>query len=133
MLPMVRHLLKTLKRMSVVFIVSDFMTDDDVLASRDLAQLAARHDVIAVVPEDRAETALPPGRGYLRIRDLESRRETTVGLGPRARRNYAAAADERRAALTRAFYRVPMDHVFVPTDASPVVPVMSLFSQRMNA
>src|SRR5450759_4192727 len=109
MLPMIRHLAKTLKRMSVIFIVSDFMTDDEVLGSRELAQLASRHDVIAVVPEDRAERALPPGQGYLRVRDLESRREATVGLSPRARRTYADAARERRQALTRAFYRVPMD------------------------
>ena len=66
---------KTLKRMSVVFLVSDFMTDDDVLGSKDLAMLAARHDVIAVVPEDPAETALPAGRGYLRLKDLESGRQ----------------------------------------------------------
>src|SRR5260221_6100185 len=33
MLPVIRHLVKTLKRMSVVFLVSDFMTDDDVLES----------------------------------------------------------------------------------------------------
>src|SRR5437870_1173467 len=50
LLPPVRHLLKTLKRMSVVFIVSDFMTDEDLFGSQDLAMLAARHDVIAIVP-----------------------------------------------------------------------------------
>src|ERR1019366_4807486 len=119
--------------MSFVFIVSDFMAADDVLGSRELAQLASRHDVIAVVPEDRSEVELPPGRGYLRVRDLETRREASIGLSARARRRYADAVLERKQALTRAFYRVPMDHVFVPTDQSPVVPVMSLFAQRMNA
>ena len=119
MMPVVAHLVKTLKRMSVVFIVSDFMTDDDVLESRELAILAARHDVIAVVPEDPAELALPAGGGYLQVRDIESGREVAVGLSDRARRRYAEAARERRDALTRAFYRVPMDHVFVPTDRVP--------------
>ena len=42
MLPLVRHLTLTLKRMSVVFIVSDFVTDDDVLESPELAHLAAQ-------------------------------------------------------------------------------------------
>ena len=37
----------------------------------------------------------------------------------------------RREALARAFYRVPMDHVFVPTDGSPVEPLLSLFAGRM--
>ena len=64
----------SLKRMSVIFIVSDFVTDDDVLASPELAQLAPKHDVIAVVPEDRAETELPAGAGYVQMRDIESGR-----------------------------------------------------------
>jgi len=130
MLPVVRHLATSLKRMSVIFIVSDFVTDDDVLASPELAQLAAKHDVIAVVPEDRAETELPPGSGYVQLRDIESGRRMSVGLGRQARAGYAAAIEERRAELARAFYRVPMDHVFVPTSGSPVLPVLSLFARR---
>jgi uncharacterized protein (DUF58 family) len=130
MLPAIKELATTLKRMSVVFIVSDFVTEDDVLGSSELAQLAAHHDVIAVVPEDRAETALPPGSGYVHMRDLESGRRLTVGLGARARDEFAAATRARREALTRAFYRVPMDHLFVPTHASPVVPVLSFFARR---
>ncbi|MGE5244662.1 MAG: DUF58 domain-containing protein [Betaproteobacteria bacterium] len=131
MLPAIQHLNKTLKRMSVVFLVSDFMTDDDVLGSKELAILADRHDVIAVVPEDRAEANLPPGRGYLRLRDLESGRRVSLGLTDRARRRYADDVRRRREALTRAFYRVPMDFVFVPTDQSPVEPVLSLFANRV--
>jgi uncharacterized protein (DUF58 family) len=130
MLPAIRELARTLKRMSVVFIVSDFVTDDDALESSELGQLAAHHDLIAVVPEDRAEAALPPGSGYVQMRDLESGRRVTVGLGARARADYAAAARSRREALARSFYRVPMDHVFVPTDVSPVLPVLSLFARR---
>ena len=130
MLPAVRQLTTTLKRMSVVFIVSDFVTDDNVLESPELSQLAAHHDVIAVVPEDRAETSLPPGSGYLHLRDMESGRRLTVGLGSGARERFAAAARARREALARAFYRVPMDHAFVPTEGSPVLPVLSLFARR---
>ena len=130
MIPVVRHLMTTLKRMSVIFIVSDFVTADDALNSPELAQLAAKHDVIAVVPEDRAETELPPGGGYIHMRDLESGRRLSVGLGRQARGAFAAAMAERRDALARAFYRVPMDHVFVPTEGSPVLPVLSLFARR---
>jgi uncharacterized protein (DUF58 family) len=130
MIPVVRHLMTTLKRMSVVFIVSDFVTDDDVLNSPELGQLAAKHDVIAVVPEDRAETQLPPGGGYIHLRDLESGRRVSVGLGRQSRGAFAVAMAERREALARAFYRVPMDHVFVPTEGSPVLPVLSLFARR---
>jgi uncharacterized protein (DUF58 family) len=130
MLPMVRHLALTLKRMSVVFIVSDFVTADNALESPELAQLAAKHDIVAIVPEDRAETELPAGSGYVQMRDVESGRRVSVGLGRQARAQYAAAVADRRQRLARAFYRVPMDHVFVPTTGSPVLPVLSLFARR---
>ena len=53
--------------------------------------LAHKHDVVAVVPEDRAETELPAGSGYLHMRDVESGRRVSVGLGRQARAGYAAA------------------------------------------
>src|SRR2546423_7580592 len=129
--PAIQHLVRTLKKTSVVFLVSDFMSDEDLFASRDLAVLAARHDVIAVIPEDPAETALPAGRGYLHVRDLESGRDVAVALNARTRRAYAAAAARRRDSLARAFYRASIDHVFVPTTASPVEPLLELFARRL--
>jgi uncharacterized protein (DUF58 family) len=130
LVPLVRHLTLTLKRMSLIFIVSDFVTHDDVLNSPELAYLAHKHDVVAVVPEDRAETELPAGGGYLHMRDLESGRRVAVGLGHQARGRYAEAIRERRENLARAFYRVSMDHVFVPTGGNPLLPVLSLFARR---
>jgi uncharacterized protein (DUF58 family) len=130
--PAIRHLARTLKKTSVVFLVSDFLTDEDLFASKDLAVLAARHDVIAVIPEDAAETSLPAGRGYLHLRDLESGTRVAVGLGPRSRRAYADAARRRRETLAHALYNASIDHVFVPTDRSPVEPLLDLFAARMR-
>jgi uncharacterized protein (DUF58 family) len=130
MMPAVDHLLTSLKRVSMVFFVSDFITDDEALASRDLSELATRHDVIAIVPQDPTELTLPAGGGYVRLRDLETGRRVSVGLGSGARAAFETATAERRNELVKAFYRVPMDHVFVPTDKSPVLPVLSLFARR---
>ncbi len=94
--------------------------------------LAAKHDVIAVVPEEAAELSLPAGRGYMHVRDLESGRHVAVSLSPRTRRAYADQMRARREELSRAFHRVPMDRVFVPTDGSPVEPLLELFAQRMS-
>jgi uncharacterized protein (DUF58 family) len=132
LLPMVRHLARTLKRVSIVLLVSDFLTDEDLFGAPDLAMLAARHDVIAVVPEDPFERALPDGAGYLTVRDLESGRHAVVDLSARARRQYAAVARRRRDALARGFYGVPMEHVFVPTDGRAVEPILSLFASRVR-
>jgi uncharacterized protein (DUF58 family) len=131
LLPAIRHLLNTLKRMSVVFIVSDFITDEDLFRSSELSMLAAKHDTIAVVPIDPSEDALPEGRGYMQMRDVETGREVAVALSRRTRRAYADEMRTRRETLAHAFYRVPMDHVFVPTDRSPVEPLLSLFAARM--
>ena len=132
LVPMVRHLARTLKRMSIVFIVSDFLTDEDLFGGPDLAMLAARHDVIAVVPEDPFERDLPDGPGYVSVRDLESGRRAVVDLGARSRGRYAEEARQRREALSRAFYRVAMEHVFVPTDGPPVDPLLTLFAARIR-
>ena len=130
--PAIRYLARTLKKTSVVFLVSDFMTHEDLFASKDLAVLAGRHDVIAVVPEDPSEAALPEGGGYLHLRDLESGRDVAVALGGRSRRAYAEDARRRRESLARAFYRASIDHVFVPTNESPVEPMLELFANRMR-
>ncbi len=132
-LPAVRALVSRLKRLTVVFLVSDFITDEDVFDSGDLSVLAAHHDVIAVIPEDPAESSLPAGAGYFRMRDLESGRTETVGLGRRARAAFSGRALQRREALTQAFYRVPMDHCFVRTDRNPVEQMLSLFATRVRA
>jgi uncharacterized protein (DUF58 family) len=132
LLPAVRHLLTALKRTSIVFLVSDFITGEDVFAASDLAMLAARHDVIAIVPEDAAERELPPGSGFVTVRDLESGRRAAVALTPRTRAAFAAAADARRAGLARALHRVPIEAAFVRTDDNPVEPILSLFARRIR-
>ncbi len=131
--PAVRALATRLRRVTVVFLVSDFMTDEDVFDGGDLSVLSARHDVIAVVPEDPAESSLPTGLGYLRLRDLESGRAKTIGLSQDVRAAYGERARQHRDSLTRGFYRVPMDYVFVRTDENHVEQLMSLLASRLRA
>jgi uncharacterized protein (DUF58 family) len=133
LVPMVQHLLASLRRKSIIVLVSDFLTDEDLVDSRALAMLAARHEVIAVIPEDPAERELPAGPGVLQVRDLESGRHAAIGLGARTRRRYAADAAARREALVHAFYQVPMEHVFVPTDHRAVEPLIAFFARRIRS
>ncbi len=132
LVPAIRHLATALKRMSIVFLVSDFMTGEDVFGSPDLKMLTARHDVIAVIPQDPAEATLPPGRGFIQLRDLESGREVSVGLNPGSRRRYADRARRRSEELARAFYRAGIDHIFIRTDESPVEPLLTMFARRIS-
>jgi uncharacterized protein (DUF58 family) len=129
-LPAARFLAGRLKKVSTVFLVSDFVTDEDLSHARDLKVLAARHDVVGVVIEDPAEFELPRGRGAVRLRDLETGAAVRVGLGKSVRTRYRALVQERRERLRDAFYRVPMDHVFVRSDRSAVEPLLRLFAER---
>src|SRR4029450_12880480 len=61
--PVARILAGRLKQTSLVCLVSDFLTPEDLSAAPDVKMLAARHDVVSVVVEDPAETSLPAGSG----------------------------------------------------------------------
>jgi uncharacterized protein (DUF58 family) len=129
-LPTVRFLAGHLKQVSTVFLVSDFITDESLGASRDLKVLAARHDAIAVVVEDPAELELPSGRNTLNVRDPETGRDFRLGLGSGVRQRYRELVERRRVELIEGFYRVRMDHAVVRSDRSAIEPLMRLFAER---
>ena len=129
-LPAVRFLAGRLKQVSTVFLVSDFMTDENLGMARDLKVLAARHDVIGVLVEDPGESDLPAGRSTVRLRDLETGRDVRVGLGEGVRQRYRDLVERRRSELIESFYRVHMDHVIVRPDRSAIEPLMRLFAER---
>ena len=119
--------------MSIVCLVSDFITNEDVFGSRELRMLASRNDVIAIVPEDPAETALPSGGGAIRLRDPESGHAVSVALNTRTRLAYREAVAARRKAIVDACYRIPLDHLFVPADQPVMEPLLNLFARRRLA
>ncbi len=132
-LPAVRFLIERLKKEGLVFLISDFLTEEDLFGGGELKVLAARHDVVGIVVLDPAEVALPPGRGAITLRDLESGALARVGLSDSLRQQYALEVQRRREELQRAFYRVPMDHAFVRSDAHVIEPLLALFARRKSA
>ena len=133
MLPAIERLVTTLRSMTIVCLVSDFITDEDVFGSRALRMLASHHDVVAIVPEDPGETALPVGRGTIQLRDPESGRGLAVRLNAGTRHAYRDAVAQRRQAIVDACYRVPIDCVFVPSDEPVMEPLLNLFARRRLA
>lgn len=131
--PALRHLVTRLRTMSMVCLVSDFISDDDVFASSELRMLASRHDVIAIVPEDPAELTLPPGRGAIRVRDPETGRALPVALNSATHEAYSEAVRRRRRDIVDACYRLPIDYVFVKTDQVVMEPLLNLFARRRLA
>ena len=130
LLSAIRHLDNHFRQEGVVFLISDFLTFEDIAGSRELKILAARHDIVAVVVEDVAEYELPEGNAMVMFRDMESGRTRRVGLGPAERKRYAALMQQRREQLVNSFYQVPMDYVFVRTDQRAVESLLNLFAVR---
>lgn len=131
--PALQHLVRRLRRGAIVFLVSDFLLDEDLFAAPELKVLAAWHDVVGVVVEDPAEGELPAGGGTIELRDMESGRHRRVALSSAVRIHYAAAARRRREELARSFYGVPMDHAFVRSRAHVLEPILQLAAARGRA
>ena len=133
MLPAVRHLRSTLRTTSIVALVSDFVTTDDVLGSADMRMLAARHDVIAVIVENAVDTSLPPGQGFVRVRDVESGVEAVVALNDQTRGALAESVDRRRKTIAGACHSLGVPFAFVRSEAPVMQPVIELFARRRTA
>lgn len=130
LLPVVNHLLRSLKRMTLILIVSDFLTDEDLNSANAFSMLAVRHDVVPVILSNRAEKQLPEGSGFVRVRDLESGGELTIRLNDAVRARYAQAIHQRRESVTRCCYLFGMDPVFIDSDEDVVEPLLAVFERR---
>ena len=128
-----RFLRSQLCRTSVLFLLSDFITDpaaahlDDL---SDLKVLARKHDVIPIVFEDRLETNLPAGRGLLRFRSAERRQEMVLSLSPSRRKAFEVLVGQRKSNLRDFFYGLGMECLFLDVADPFFDPLMMLFERR---
>ena len=127
MAPALDHLSRVLRRRSVVFVISDFLTEG---YAASLQTLARRHDVIALTLVDPLDLELPDV-GLLDVLDAESGRRLVVDTGSRAvREAYREAAAERAAERNLALSRAGVERVPIHLDADVVAPVASFFRRR---
>lgn len=105
---------QVIARRSLVFVVSDFISRPG--WAKPLAQLARRHEVIAVRLYDNLEMDLPD-LGLVVIQDSETGEQMHVDTGDRAfRRRFATAAAKREAELRTAFRNAGIDALELATD-----------------
>jgi uncharacterized protein (DUF58 family) len=114
----IRVLLRTafalVKRRSLVFVVSDFVTRTG--WEEALAHLAQRHEVIAVRLYDPLEMELPD-LGLVTIQDAETGEQVLVDTHDRRfRRRFAFIAEQREKALRAAFRQAGVDALELSTD-----------------
>jgi uncharacterized protein (DUF58 family) len=101
------------RQRSAIVVVSDFRGPLD--WRRELLDLSARHDVVAVEVRDPREQELP-NAGALWLVDPETGRQLRVDTrSPRLRERFAAAAAEERAAVSRVLSSSGTRHVVLST------------------
>jgi len=107
---------ETLKRRSAVFLVSDFISEPG--WEKPLAQLAQRHDVVAVQIVDPLEQTLPD-LGLITMEDPETGEQLFVDTSDSGfRSRFEILAVERDESLRRTFSRLGVDVLRLATDQS---------------
>ena len=121
---------QTLKRKSIVVVLSDFRCGG---YQADLALLARRHDVIAVRITDPLDTAFPP-TGLLELEDPETGEGFTAwGKSAVLRKEWAEFWDDHRRAWLEGCRGAGVDTLEVGTDEEPAESLQAFFRRRRGA
>ncbi len=123
-----RDLYRMLRRRALVFVVSDFLSQEG--WEVPLRQLGHRHDVVAVRVTDPAESELPDV-GVLTVQDPETGQQVRVDTSdPAVRRAYREQAARHEAYLQQAFRSARVDVLALSTHTSIVEPLVRFVTFR---
>ncbi len=121
-------------RRSTVFVVSDFLSEPG--WERPLAQLAQRHDVVAVRLFDPLELELPD-LGLVPLRDVETGQQLWVDTHDAGfRKRFARLAAERETTLRQALADAGVDALELSTDddlSAAIVRFVDLRKRRVRS
>ncbi|MCB9078348.1 MAG: DUF58 domain-containing protein [Anaerolineaceae bacterium] len=118
-----------LKRRSIIFLLSDFLTPPD--SYRSILQVSnRRHDVIAITLTDPREQEFP-NVGLIAIEDAETGDIQLVDTGNRKwREEFKERVTELHTARERVFRKAKVDRIDITTDSDYVIPLTNFFEQR---
>ncbi len=112
--PLLAGGLNAIKRRSLIFVVSDFISAPG--WERPLTLLSRRHEVLAVRVWDPREAELPDV-GPIVLEDAETGEQMVVDTRDKGfRRRFQEAAGQREAALSQAFRRAGVDALSLSTE-----------------
>ena len=118
---------RVIKRKSVVFLISDFMSED---FYKPLQIANRKHDIIAMKISDPRESKFD-NVGLIELEDAETGETILVDTGSGAfRREYAAKAEEDNALIKKGFRLINLDFINIRTDESYIVPLINFFKMR---
>jgi len=128
--PLLEHGLHTLRRRSLVFVVSDFISEPG--WERPLSMLKQRHDVLTIRLWDPREMELPDV-GLVIMEDAETGEQLYVDTHDKKfRQRYQAAAQEREAGLSQSFKRAGVDALALSTEEDLVRAIVRFATLRQR-
>jgi uncharacterized protein (DUF58 family) len=117
-----------LKRRSLIFLISDFISAPG--WAKPLAQLARRHEIVAVRLYDPLEMELPD-LGMFVVQDAETGEQLFVDSHDRGfRKRFAAAAEKREKELRESFRQAGVDALELCTDDNLVDAILRFADLR---
>ncbi len=121
------YLNKVIKRKSVVFLISDFLSDDFL---RPLQLANRKHDVVALKVTDPRELEFD-NVGLIELEDAETGEVVLINTGSKKfRREFAARAEEDNQTLKRTFQMNNIDMIAIRTNESYIGPLVNFFKAR---
>jgi uncharacterized protein (DUF58 family) len=126
--PLLESALRTVRRRSLVFVISDFICTPG--WERPLQLLRQRHDVLAVRLTDPRESELPDV-GLIVMEDAETGEQITVDTHDKKfRQRFHEAAQQREREITGALKRAGVDALELSTDDDLVRAIVRFAAQR---
>jgi uncharacterized protein (DUF58 family) len=123
--------LNSIKRRSLVFIISDFISEPG--WEKPLSLLAQRHEVLAIRLYDPREVDLPDV-GMVVLEDAETGEQLFVDTHDKKfRKRFADAAQKRELELSAAFKHAGVDALPLSTDDDLVRAIVRLAKRRQQA
>ena len=121
------HLLRGLKRNSIVFLLSDF---EDEGFYNSLKILNKKHDVVAIHTTDKREKHIPD-IGMATLKDAETGEEITIDTSKKEfRKRYKHYIQEKRQQFIKEANKMSLDHVEIDASESYIKPLINFFKKR---
>lgn len=121
------YLSKVIRRQSVVFLISDFLSAEFV---KPLQIANNKHDLVAVRITDPREIAFE-GLGLVELEDAETGEIIVIDSSSKAfQREFAAKVEEDVGELAQTFRRINLDLINIRTDQPYIVPLINFFEAR---
>ena len=121
------YLNRVIKRRSIVFIISDFLTEN---YEKALQVANKKHDIISIDIIDPREVELPDV-GFLELEDAETGETVLIDTGStEIRESFFSESQDERDKREKFFKSIGVDNINILTDRSYVEPITRFFKMR---